>query len=588
MMAETNHPDREPRPLRFALYGRVSTEDHQDPVSSLAWQRRRAEDLVSGHGQIVKVYFDRGVSRSLPWKRRPEASLLLSDLKRPDREFDAVVIGEPQRAFSGAQFGLTFPKLTHYGVSLWVPEVGGPIDPGSEMHEMVMTLYGGMSKAERTRTMTRVRSAMESQAVVEGRFLGGRPPYGYRLVDAGPHPNPSKAADGRRVQRLEADPVTAPVVRRLFDEYVHGGLGLRALAQRLTDDGVPCPSAYDPGRNSHRVGNGGAWSRSAVRAILRNPRYTGHQVWGRYRGHERLVDPEDVEHGYAKKSRPQRADEWLWSTEVVHDVIIPMELFEAAKAQQQEGRRRTTDRRITKAKRVYALRGKVWCATCGRRMEADWRDGQPRYRCRLSGPDYARNPSIDESHPQTASLREPRVLPAIDTWLAGLFDPAHVDSTIEALVGAATDPDPATAARLDNVRHRIAETEKKLDRYRGLLDAGAEQSLVVGWIADAIADRDAARRELSEWSTEPTFTEHAVREAVEALTVAAGRFAEVMAAADPVEREAFYDALGIRVYFTPGADEVEVTLAPAGGEKRVGGGTGPNTPLVRVRVPLAA
>ena len=32
------------------------------------------------------------------------------------------------------------------------------------------------------------------QARIEGRHLGGRPPYGYRLVDAGPHPNRAKAS----------------------------------------------------------------------------------------------------------------------------------------------------------------------------------------------------------------------------------------------------------------------------------------------------------------------------------------------------------------------------------------------------------
>ena len=39
------------------------------------------------------------------------------------------MIGEPQRAFYGNQFGLTFPVFAHFGVALWVPEVGGPVDP---------------------------------------------------------------------------------------------------------------------------------------------------------------------------------------------------------------------------------------------------------------------------------------------------------------------------------------------------------------------------------------------------------------------------------------------------------------------------
>ena len=153
-------------------------------------------------------FFDLGQSRSLPWKRRPQAALLLEALKDPGRGFGAVVIGEPHRAFYGNQFSLTFPLFEHYGVQLWLPEVGGAVDPASEAHDLVMSVFGGMSKGERNRIKIRVRSAMQAQAKVEGRYLGGRPPYGYRLVDAGPHPNPAKAADGKRLHVLELDPVT--------------------------------------------------------------------------------------------------------------------------------------------------------------------------------------------------------------------------------------------------------------------------------------------------------------------------------------------------------------------------------------------
>ena len=149
----------------LAFYGRVSTEDQQDPEASRGWQLSRARRLVEPvGGRIVAEYFDLGTSRSLPWKRRPEAARLLDALSDPNRGFGGVVIGEPQRAFYGNQFSLTFPIFTYYGVQLWVPEVGGPIDPGSEAHDLVMTLFGGMSKGERNRIQVRTRAAMRDLA----------------------------------------------------------------------------------------------------------------------------------------------------------------------------------------------------------------------------------------------------------------------------------------------------------------------------------------------------------------------------------------------------------------------------------------
>jgi hypothetical protein len=135
----------------FAFLGRCSTEDQQDPESSRGWQRSRAVALIEPRGGvIVAEYFDVGESRSLPWQRRPQASALLRALRDPQRGFDAVVIGEPHRAFYGNQFGLTFPLFTHYGVQLWVPEVGGPLDADNEAHDLVMSVFGGMSKVSGT------------------------------------------------------------------------------------------------------------------------------------------------------------------------------------------------------------------------------------------------------------------------------------------------------------------------------------------------------------------------------------------------------------------------------------------------------
>jgi hypothetical protein len=41
---------------------------------------------------------------------------------------------------------------------------------------------------------------------LQGRYVGGRVPYGYLLVDAGPHPNKADARWGRRLQKHPETP----------------------------------------------------------------------------------------------------------------------------------------------------------------------------------------------------------------------------------------------------------------------------------------------------------------------------------------------------------------------------------------------
>ena len=231
--------------LRFALYGRVSTDDHQDPVTSLARQQAQAAGLVAGHGRIVASFFDIGQSRTLAWARRPQAAALVAALADPDRGWDAIVIGEYERAFYGGQYASMAPLFEHYGVQLWMPEVGGRVGFTDEDHEETMLALGYQSKREITRTRIRVRTAMAAQTREQGRYLGGRPPYGYRLADAGPHPNKAHAAWGRRAHRLEPDPHTAPVVTWMFTQRL-AGHSIARITRALNDAGIPCPSAADP------------------------------------------------------------------------------------------------------------------------------------------------------------------------------------------------------------------------------------------------------------------------------------------------------------------------------------------------------
>jgi site-specific DNA recombinase len=338
--------------LRFAFYGRVSTEDWQDPVTSRARQLQQAVMLVGGHGVIVAEFFDIGESRTLPWARRPQAAALVAQLADPDRGWDAIVVGEYERAFYASQYASMAPLFEHYGVGLWMPEVGGRVDWHAEDHEQTMLALGLSSKREITRTRIRVRTAMAAQTREEGRYLGGRPPYGYRLADAGPHPNKAHAAWGRRAHRLEPDPATAPVVRWMFAQRLAGHSAAR-ITRALNDAGIPCPSAADPGRNPHRTG--ARWTLRTVAAILANPRYTGRQVWNRQRTDFDLVDPADTGLGHRQVQRWNLPEGWVISRRPAHPALVSEADFIAAQDT-------AAPRRVSRAPLLDQLR---WSARCG-------------------------------------------------------------------------------------------------------------------------------------------------------------------------------------------------------------------------------
>lgn len=125
----------------------------------------------------------------------------------------------------------------------------------------------------------RVRAAMRRRAV-RGEALG-RPPYGY-CVGAG--------------RRLEIVPDEAVVVQYIFRLYLEEDFGIRRIAGRLNEEGIP-------------TRRGGRWSMVSVRDILRNRVYLGTYARFGVRipdSHRALVSPSDfrkVQENMAKRRR---------------------------------------------------------------------------------------------------------------------------------------------------------------------------------------------------------------------------------------------------------------------------------------------
>jgi DNA invertase Pin-like site-specific DNA recombinase len=526
----------------FAAYLRTSTEDNQSPEDSRRWQLALAEQLIRPNGgAITAVYHDIDVSRSLPWSRRPEASRLLVDATDPGRGWRRLVIGEPQRAFSGAQFQLVFPVLTHYGIELWVPEIGGPVDPDSEAHDLVMSLFGGLSKAERRRIQHRTRAANLALAA-DGRWLGGRPNYGYRLVDTDlPHPNRSKASAGAKLRTLEPDPDTAPIVRRIFEMY-DAGVGYRSIAHALESEGIPSPGEIGPLRHPRSAG---VWGGSVVRAILINPRYLGHQVAGRQRRHDELLDAKDPALGTVSRQHWQDPKIWAWSEQPSWPALVEADLFERVNKRILNTHGNGT-RRPRSIPGQYLLAGMIRCGHCGKAMFGNTAKTKAYYRCAATRPDYA-TPSVP-GHPPSYMVREERIVATVDQWLSTLADPTHVEDTIAAVLGADTASG-VEPAEVTQARHRERRLGVELERVLAALRAGMDPALAASQTRKIQANIVGARSAIERWERSHERPTPLHEEEVRAVLVEAQGMISLLAAAERSERAALYRSLGLALRY---------------------------------------
>jgi site-specific DNA recombinase len=239
---------------------------------------------------------------------------------------------------------------------------------GTPLHEALATVLAARSHAEVVRARHRVLVAMRMQTIEQGRYLGGRPPYGYQLVDDGPHPNRAMGRRGVRLQRLSPDPATAPAVRWMFAERL-AGRSVAGIARALNEQKVAGPSSVDPGRNRHRTRRD--WSLRTVTEILANPRYTGYQVWNRTSADRSDLSPS----GRRPTVRNERQD-WVVSARIAHPPLVSEQDFLAVQAVRA---RRVNARGGTHS---YLLTSRLQCGLCGRRMESYRVHDRAGYRCR--------------------------------------------------------------------------------------------------------------------------------------------------------------------------------------------------------------
>ena len=183
--------------------------------------------------------------------------------------------------------------------------------------------------------------------------------------------------------------------------------------------------------------------------------------------------------------------DWIWSAEQAQEAVVDVETFSRAQQIAGAGGGRPA-KKVNRRRNPYLLRGLILCSSCGRRMQGSWNHGQAQYRCKLPS-EYALANKVD--HPPTIYLKESAVVPALDEWIASVFDPSNLDATCEA-VAAAEGPADQDVARAEAAVRRLADCDERLAKYRAALDAGADATVVAGWMAEVQAVKLRAEQEL--------------------------------------------------------------------------------------------
>ncbi len=227
----------------------------------------------------------------------------------------------------------------------------------------------------------------------------------------------------------------------------HGALGFDTIAERLNQDLDEHSPPQPPGGSRAR----GAWSKSSVADIMKNPKYPGYPVYNRRARRSR-----------GARNRQHPPEMWVWSSEPVGEPLIPKWMFDemtATRTQRQGSRDGAGLKQDPRAKRTYLLRSRVTC-DCGRRVMGMVRKSGVYYRCHPAGNNRGR-PDKHEGHPPTVYIREDLILDQVEA-----FHNERLFGTQRQALLFADQDDSHTAKRKDSEHQRQALQKKIADAAR--------------------------------------------------------------------------------------------------------------------------
>lgn len=233
------------------IYARVSRDKSEG--RSVSEQESEGRTACERNGwEVAGVRVDNDISASrFSHRQRPAWLQLVDELQQG--QFDVLVLWEPSRVSRDlATWVLLLDTCRRLGITLHVTSHGRTYDPKNGREWRTLADDAVDSAYESEKMSERVQRAMRANA--KAGKPHGRVPYGYVR-----HYDPVTKA----LVAQEADPETAPVVRRVI-EQLDAGVPVSSLVKALNDEGIPSPA-------------GTRWTRQVVRRVGMNRTYAGER-----------------------------------------------------------------------------------------------------------------------------------------------------------------------------------------------------------------------------------------------------------------------------------------------------------------------
>lgn len=333
---------------RVCCLYRVSTLK-QVEKDDIPMQKQRCHEFAEQMGwDIVREFSEKGVSGFKISAKKRDA---IQEIQREAtlKTFDILLVFMFDRlGRKDDETPFIVEWFVNNGIEVWSAEEGQQRFD-NHVDKLLNYIRYWQASGESIKTSIRTKTRL-GQIVQEGRFRGGKAPYGYQLVKKG-----RIGKKNRELYDIEINPAEAVAIRRIFDLADRFGYGGRKTSTTLQSEGIINLRTGEP------------FHYSSIQNILINVAYTGVLRSGESISDIfpdlQIIAPDQFKR--VQKGRDQRSKEYLEKYATAHEPEI-IETEDGKEASVSRPPRSYPRKNTGKG----LLSGNVYCGHCGGRIFA--------------------------------------------------------------------------------------------------------------------------------------------------------------------------------------------------------------------------